>query len=107
MGAGDVKLMMMVGAFIGPLQTLGAAILTLAAGGILALMMALFRRSFHHLFSNIRFMLTTSAISTASDTSRRFEPLKHTAGRMPYAVAIAAGTVLQLILVRSGGWALS
>ena len=34
-------------------------------------------------------------------------PLAQTAGRMPYAVAIAAGTLLQLALVRSGGWALS
>ena len=41
MGAGDVKLMMMVGAFLGPLQTLGVVVLTFAAGGVLAIAMAL------------------------------------------------------------------
>ncbi|NMG00009.1 prepilin peptidase [Aromatoleum toluolicum] len=107
MGAGDVKLMMMVGAFLGPLQTLGVAVLTFAAGGVLAIVMALWQRAFRQLILNLRYMLTTSAISAAGGTSPRFEPLQQTAGRMPYAVAIAAGTLLQLILVRSGGWALS
>jgi prepilin peptidase CpaA len=107
MGAGDVKLMMMVGAFLGPLQTVGVVVLTFAAGGVLALGMALWQRSFTQLAMNLRFMLTTSAIRAAGRESPRFEPLAQTAGRMPYAVAIAAGTLLQLILVRSGGWALS
>ncbi|CAI08219.1 hypothetical protein, Flp pilus assembly protein, protease [Aromatoleum aromaticum EbN1] len=107
MGAGDVKLMMMVGAFLGPLQTFGVVVLTFAAGGILALGMALWQRSFAQLALNLRFMLTTSAVRAAGGDSPRFEPLAQTAGRMPYAVAVAAGVVLQLILVRSGGWALS
>lgn len=107
MGAGDVKLMMMVGAFLGPLQTLGVVVLTFAAGGVLAIAMALWQRSFRQLVFNLRFMLTTSAVSAANGTSPKFEPLQHTAGRMPYAVAIAAGTLLQLYLVRNGGWALS
>ena len=107
MGAGDVKLMMMVGAFLGPLQTLGAVVLTFAAGGILALLMAVWQRSFAQLALNLRFMLTTSAVRAAGGENPRFEPLQQTAGRMPYAVAIAAGTLLQLLLVRAGGWALS
>ena len=107
MGAGDVKLMMMVGAFLGPLQTLGVVVLTFAAGGVLALGMALWQRSFAQLALNLRFMVTMSAVRAAGGESPRFEPLAQTAGRMPYAVAIAAGTLLQLILVRSGGWALS
>lgn len=107
MGAGDVKLMMMVGAFLGPLQTFGVVVLTFAAGGVLAIAMALWQRSFRQLVFNLRVMLTTSAISAAGGTSPKFEPLQQTAGRMPYAVAIAAGTLLQLFLVRSGGWALS
>lgn len=107
MGAGDVKLMMMVGAFLGPLQTLGVVVLTFLAGGILAMGMALWQRSLPQLFMNLRYMLTTSAVRAAGGENPRFEPLVQTAGRMPYAVAIAVGTVLQLILVRSGGWALS
>ena len=107
MGAGDVKLMMVVGAFLGPLQTLGAVVLTFAAGGVLALAMALWQRSLGRMLINLRFMLTTSMVRAAGGSSPRLEPLQHTAGRMPYALAIAAGTVLQLVLVRSGGWALS
>jgi prepilin peptidase CpaA len=107
MGAGDVKLMMMVGAFLGPLQTSGVVVLTFLAGGVLALVMALWQRSFAQLVLNLRFLLTTSMVCAAGGASPRFEPLAHTAGRMPYAVAIAAGTLLQLALVRSGGWALS
>lgn len=107
MGAGDVKLMMVVGAFLGPLQTLGAVVLTFVAGGVLALAMALWQRSLGQMLTNLRFMLTTSVVRAAGGSSPRFEPLQHTAGRMPYAVAIAAGTLLQLVLVRSGGWALS
>lgn len=106
MGAGDVKLMMMVGAFLGPMQTFGVIVLTFAAGGVLAIVMALWQRSFRQLVGNFRFMLTTSVVRAAGGQAPRFEPLAQTAGRMPYAVAIAAGTVLQLILVRSGGWAL-
>lgn len=107
MGAGDVKLMMLVGAFLGPLQTFGVIMLTFVAGGVLAIVMALWQRSLRQLIFNLRFMLTTSAVRAAGGTSPRFEPLQQTAGRMPYAVAIAAGTLIQLILVRSGGWALS
>lgn len=107
MGAADVKLMMVVGAFLGPLQTLGVVVLTFAAGGVLALAMALWQRSLGRMLTNLRFMLTTSMVRAAGGDSPCLEPLQHTAGRMPYAVAIAAGTVLQLVLVRSGGWALS
>ncbi|APR04576.1 prepilin peptidase [Thauera chlorobenzoica] len=107
MGAGDVKLMMVVGAFLGPLQTLGAVVLTFVAGGVLALVMAIWQRSLSRMLINLRFMLITGMVRAAGGDSPRLEPLQHTAGRMPYAVAIAAGTVLQLVLVRSGGWALS
>lgn len=107
MGAGDVKLMMVVGTFLGPLQTFGVIVLTFAAGGVLALAMALWQRSFKQLALNLRFMLTTSAVNAVTGQSAKFEPLQQTAGRMPYAVAIAAGTLLQLYMVRSGGWALS
>lgn len=107
MGAGDVKLMMMVGAFLGPLQTLGVVMLTFVAGGVLAIVMALWQRSFRQVASNLSFILTTYAVRATAGAGPELEPLQQTAGRMPYAVAIAAGTLLQLVLVRSGGWLLS
>ncbi|SIR45067.1 prepilin peptidase CpaA [Aromatoleum tolulyticum] len=69
MGAGDVKLMMMIGAFLGPLQTLGAVVLTFAAGGVFAIVMVLWQRSFKQLALNLRFMLTTSAVNAATGQS--------------------------------------
>jgi prepilin peptidase CpaA len=107
MGAGDVKLMMMVGAYLGPFQTAGVVVLTFAAGGVLAVGMAVWQRSLARLASNLRFMLTASAARAAGGDAPRFEPLEQTAGRMPYALAIATGTLLQLALVRNGGWMLS
>ena len=41
MGAGDVKLMAMVGAFVGAWATVGAVLATLVAGGVLALALAM------------------------------------------------------------------
>src|SRR5471032_315693 len=41
LGAGDVKLMAMLGAFVGPLAIAGIVVLTLLAGGVLALLVAL------------------------------------------------------------------
>jgi prepilin peptidase CpaA len=37
LGAGDVKLMAMIGAFVGPGAVAGITLLTLLAGGVLAL----------------------------------------------------------------------
>jgi len=106
MGAGDVKLMMVVGAFLGPLHTLGAVVLTFAAGGVLAIVAALAQRALGQTLTNLRFMLTQVTARGATGGGMRFEPLQHTAARMPYALAIAAGTLLQLYLVRTGGWLL-
>lgn len=106
MGAGDVKLMMVVGAFLGPLQTSGAVLLTFAAGGVLAIVVALWQRALGQLVVNLRVMLTMRAIRSASGLGPSFEPLQQTAARLPYALAIAAGTSMQWMLVRSGGWTL-
>lgn len=104
MGAGDVKLLMVVGAFLGPAQTFAALVLSFVMGGVLALGMALYRRSFVTIIANLRFMLVTAAMRAAGGSPPPVEPLQQTAGRLPYAVAIALGTLLQLALIRSGVW---
>lgn len=104
MGAGDVKLLMVVGAFLGPAQTFAALVLSFVMGGVLALGMALYRGSFVTIIANLRFMLVTAAVRAAGGSPPPVEPLQQTAGRLPYAVAIALGTLLQLVLIRSGVW---
>lgn len=102
MGAGDVKLLMVVGVFLGPLPTLKVILFTFMAGGALAVINVLSRRSLTTLVANIQFMLASNAMRAAgvavpSDTS-----LRNTAGRIPYAVAIFLGTLCQLWLADGG-----
>ncbi|MDP5238042.1 prepilin peptidase [Uliginosibacterium sp. 31-16] len=101
MGAGDVKLMAVVGAFLGPLQAFGAALLTFLAGGLLALAAALFARSLPQVLNNLRLMLLYLASGREAGLRVSDAP---TSGRLPYAVAIAIGTLLQLLLARVAGW---
>ena len=103
-GAGDVKLLAMVGVWLGPKLIFGAALLTLVAGGLLALLAMLATRSSRRILANVRFMLTTAMVGASAG---KFAPLVAPAAsgmRLPYALAIAAGTLAQLVwlLARSG-----
>lgn len=102
MGAGDVKLMAMVGGFLGPAAALGVVLTTLVAGGVLAIAVALWSGALGNTFSNIRFLMTHVVINTLHGGSTRLEKLPASAGNLPYAVAIAVGTFIHLLLVRSG-----
>lgn len=101
MGAGDVKLMAAVGAFLGPLPVLGAALLTLVAGGVLSLLAAVATRSLGRVLGNLRVITLAAVSGRASGLSLRDVP---TTGRLPYALAIAVGTGLQLWLAGHKGW---
>ena len=102
MGAGDVKLMAMVGAFLGPASALGAVLTTLVAGGVLAIGAALWKGALPRLLANIRFMLSHAAVRVVSGAAAGIEAAPTSAGTLPYAVAIAAGTFIQVMLARSG-----
>lgn len=101
MGAGDVKLMAMVGAFLGPVSALGAVLMTLVVGGVLAIAVALWTGVLRHTLGNIRFVLTQTMLKTLPG-GVQLEASAYSAGSLPYAVAIAAGTLIHLIMERSG-----
>ena len=102
MGAGDVKLMAMVGGFLGPAGAAGVVLMTLVAGGVLAIAVALWSGALRHTLANVRFLMVDTMAKTLHSGSARIDAPPTSAGNLPYAVAIAAGTFVHLVLVRSG-----
>lgn len=98
MAAGDVKLMMMVGAFCGPWLTVQISLATYVAGGLMALTIVLARGKARQAFSNVVILLRP-LLWLARGVPLAPEPDRHTSvGSMPYGLAIAAGTLLVLWL---------
>lgn len=87
MGAGDVKLMGVVGAFLGPAGLVPALLFTCVAAGVLALAWAARRGVIGQLAPNLRFVATCLFASPGRAPS---------VGSFPYAVGICAGTVAYL-----------
>ena len=97
MGAGDAKLMAGVGAFLGFPAELGALAYILIAGGVLAIGIAAWRRSFRRLAVNVTQAtqgLFYTAISGVRSTVAM--PQGASVGKLPYAVAVCAGTLAWL-----------
>lgn len=95
LGAGDVKLVAMVGAFLGPSQFWGALLCIALTGGLLALVVALRHRVLGEMLANVGHMLTVGFLESASGTLPRLDFLQPSA-RLPYGVAVAVGTCLYL-----------
>ena len=85
MGAGDVKLMAVCGAFLGPVHVVVAAVATLLVGGVLGVVW-LFRR----------LISTEPFTSTEPDYPQGDADTVAANPSIPYAVAIAAGAVVSL-----------
>lgn len=97
MGAGDVKLLAMVGAFVGARTAVDAFVYTLLAGGVLSLLWMLGRGVAAQTLANLRFLLTDWGVRAGTGQGLRLAPLAGTAARLPYALAIAAGTGAALL----------
>jgi prepilin peptidase CpaA len=97
MGAGDVKLMAMVGGFLGPAAIFEAALWVLLTGGALALVFALRRGVARRMAANLREMLFSAAASVQIRSLPDFSAGQQTAARLPYAVAIALGVAAFLL----------
>ena len=98
LGAGDVKLMAVVGAFIGPFGVMGATLLTMLAGGVLALVVAFGSGQLLQVIVNVQQILH-SALAV-----RRIDQPAVVTGKLAYAIAIACGTGGQLILAGATEW---
>lgn len=104
MAAGDVKLMAMVGAFLGPLLTLVAVVMTFLVGGLWAVVLVSCNRSWPQLLANFR-QLGRSALAgskNGGETPVSLELSGPSVGRMPYGVVIAIGTLFTVLVLRGG-----
>ena len=90
MGAGDVKLYAAVGSFLGPVQTLSAAMAIALVGGLLALVVLGFHQGWRRmglwLWSYIQAIVLTRSVQGVT-------PGQGAALKVPYAVAIGLGTI--------------
>jgi prepilin peptidase CpaA len=90
MGAGDVKLFAAVGSFLGPAQTIFAAIAIALVGGLLALVVLGFHQGWRRmglwLWSYVQALILTGSVQRAT-------PAQGETPKVPYAVAIGLGTI--------------
>lgn len=91
MGAGDVKLLAAVGALNGPSFVLYTFLYGAIAGGILAVLYALFRGQFSRVIANFK----TSFLGIALKVRAKGSPVMVTSGlRFPYGIAFLIGSVI-------------
>lgn len=102
LGAGDVKLLAMLGVWFGPHPMIGVALLTFLCGGVLALGVALLTGSLRQALGNIRFMLTDTLVRVMVSGRGTMPAPAKTTGRLPYVIAIASGAALEVVLLK--GW---
>jgi prepilin peptidase CpaA len=93
MGAGDIKLLAMVGVWLGASGVAWAALWTLLAGGAMALTVALVTGVLRQVMFNVRILFAAWARRGHPAHEAHAAPLT---GRLPYAVAIAFGTTAEL-----------
>jgi prepilin peptidase CpaA len=101
MGAGDVKLMGAVGAFLGAKATLEAFILIALAGGVYSLAIILIRRDAFKGFFSEKLMVLHSMVLLGESAPIQFENSSQKP-RLRYGVAIAFGTITYLMLQSFG-----
>ena len=77
MGAGDVKLLAMAGAFLGPGDTFHAALATMIVGGVLAILFVLAKGKALMMFQNLASMFQLSFLNVASGSA----PSLHASGQ--------------------------
>ena len=102
MGAGDVKLMAMTGAFLGPLATFEAVLWVLLAGGLLALLFAARHGVVRKMLGNVSTLFYSAAANVQTRNLPDFSATA-SAGKLPYAVAIASGVAI-FLLARAMGF---
>ena len=97
LGAGDVKLLGAIGAWLGPMSALWVGLYAGAAGGVLAIFVALTKGYLFEAVGNVGMMLAYWRVNGVRPLPEM--TLEHGRGpRLAYAVPILAGTMVTLWL---------
>ena len=101
MGAGDAKLLGVVGAFIGPKQVFYAFLIIAIIGGIYAMLLMVFQRSsfkgfFRDQYDSLMNVILTQKLTPGPGLTDQRRP------KLCYGLAIASGTGLYTILNLTG-----
>lgn len=102
MGAGDVKLVTAAGCLVGWSQFVHLLILTSLAGGVMAIVLALYRRRLKSTLINVAALFVHHKASGLTPHPELNIQNAHTL-RLPYALAVAAGSALCLCLLIAQG----
>jgi prepilin peptidase CpaA len=98
MGAGDVKLMAMVGAFLGLHGTLYALLFSVIAGGVAALGYALHRQVLGRMLANTGGVLRGMLWSAVAGNGPQLAPVPtESVGKLAYGISIAVGTAASVV----------
>jgi prepilin peptidase CpaA len=101
MGAGDVKLMMAVGALVGPASWFAIFIVTGILGGVIAVVLLLARGRLRKTFWNVGFLLHRLMQLKAPYADNPELDVRSGQGlRLPHGAVIALGTVLFITISR-------
>ena len=102
MGAGDVKLAGATGLFLGHPDMLWVSLLILLAGGILSIVWALFTGQLGTVLKNLKSVLTQLWFNRMHGKLGNQSAFTVSHTRMPYAVAIGAGTAFHVLNTWTG-----
>jgi len=102
MGAGDVKLMAMVGAFVGPWPAVLAALWSCVAGGVIGLAYLVWTGNMRRGLGNVKILMTSNLMTSSIGHVDLSVSPSVSAGKLPYGVAIATGTIAFLVARQLG-----
>lgn len=100
LGAGDVKLMAALGAFVGDLNIWMLSLHILMAGGLLAIFWAIWTDRWRQVLSHLIVAFFHAGQHRAEGTFLSVKDIPLSGERMPYALAIGLGTVWHLLTLR-------
>ena len=102
MGAGDVKLMAMLGAFFGASVLPTLIILIFLTGGVLVAVRVFDGERRRAVAANLRVILFGRLMALSGGHGPQFDPRTDTADRLPIALAIAGGALVTAVLQGTG-----